>query len=151
MDEIIKYRSALYPGTAKPFSILSEYAYKSYIFFLSFWIAIMYVLLARHLQILWFGIGGLFATVIMSNIAGAINAKANFVEIGFNGGFFYIASVYDIAFQSEIEYYPLAFANISNEGGSLYVNYKGRMIRLKKEEWTNWQELYFAFEMSHDN
>ena len=144
-NEKIIYKSSLYPRNNKPFSILQEYSARAYLFFFTFWAAGLYVIIARHMPVLWYGVGGIFAIFFLSNIGGMVKAKMQYVEIGFRGEFFYMVNIYDIAFKKEISYYPMTFANVSREGLNMFINYHGQIIRLKRDDWSNWNELYSAF------
>lgn len=137
------YRHNDYPKHNKPFLLLQEAASKTLIAGMAVLAAILFVLLARHYSLLWPGIIGIFAVTIFANFIGLLKTKANFVEIGFKDEFFYMVSVYDIAFKKEVHYYPLNFAAPSREGANIYINYQGQIVRLKHEDWQDWEEIWY--------
>ncbi len=139
------YRSASFPLKAKAFTIIQEHAASAYLFFFAIWACGLYLIIANHLAVFWYGIIGLLSIFLLSNAAGMIRSKMQYVEIGFNGAFFYLANVYDVAFKEEISYYPSAFSNVNLIANEMHINYKGQIIILKKEDWKDWAEMYQSF------
>ncbi len=149
VNDKLVFRSKQFPENTKPFTLIQEHAARAYLLFFALWACGLYLYIANNLPLLWYGIGGIFAVFLLSNAAGVIQSKMQFVEIGFSGNFFYMVNVYDIAFNKEIRYYPSTFANANKDGVNMYVNYHGQVIRLKREDWQlEWDELFTAFYLS---
>ena len=148
INEKLVFRSSQFPENAKPFALIQEHSARAYLLFFALWACGLYLYIANHISVLWYGIIGILGVFLLSNFAGMVQSKMQYVEIGFNGAFFYMVNVYDIAFNNEIKYYPSSFANASKDGLNMYVNYHGQMIRLKREDWQEWDELFAAFYLS---
>ena len=139
------YRALHYPRNTRRSALIQEQSMQPFVGMLAVYAAMIYWLISRHESLLWPGILGAFATMAFSNIAGRVKARNAFVEAGFNGRFFYLASVWDIASARQVDYFPLEFANPSMEGGSLFVNYKGQIVRLNVNDWRDMPEMSWYF------
>jgi hypothetical protein len=145
VERMLLFRSVRYPTDDKPFKLLQEFAAKPFLGMLTVWGAYLYLLLARHEPLFWPALLGLMLIVFLANLLGLLNLRRTYVQVSFQGEFFYIASVYDIAFRKQAEYYPLQFANAFVERSILQVNYKGQFIPLRREEWPEWDRLHEIF------
>ncbi|MCX6351695.1 MAG: hypothetical protein NTX03_07525 [Bacteroidetes bacterium] len=142
------FRSLKYPRHNYPFKVLQEYSATPSIILICFLMAYLYVLLARHLPILFPGIMGVFVVTILSSTFGLINAKRAYVEAGIEGRFFYLANANDLIFRREVEYYPASFANVMREGNRILINYKGNFVKLEMAEWQSLNEFLYQLELA---
>ena len=145
INDKLVFRSTHFPENAKPFGLIQEHAARAYLFFFALWACGLYLFIANHMPVLGYGIIGIISVFLLSNLAGMVQSKMQYVEIGFSGAFFYMVNVYDIAFEKEIQYYPSSFSNAARDGFAMHINYHGQIIRLKREDWPEWEELFAAF------
>ena len=105
-------------------------------------------LIAGHDSILLPGSLGLFAVLMLGNLLGNSFARSHYLEIGFHKGYFYMRSAYDIAYQKNLRFYPLPYANASKDASVIYVNYIDQIVKLPAEDWENWEDLWQVFSYS---
>ena len=146
MEEGLKIiRRINYPSSNRRWAMLQDYSMQPYTVLLCLYAAILYVIIARHAPILWPGIGGAFAVTLLANLLGLLNSRRHYLEAGLTPGYFYIGTGYDLIFKKEIPYYPFEFSNAQFQGADIYINYKGENIKLKREDWPEWELLEYYF------
>jgi hypothetical protein len=139
-----------FPESQNRFIVLQDSLIRPYVvLFVGLVIAIIYAL-AKHFPILWLGFGGTFFVLIAGNFLGLAFARSNFLEIGFEGKFFYLRSAYDIAFRTKLRYYPLEYANATLEPDKMYLNYIEQTVKLKREDWEAWNEIWMSLNQRFD-
>jgi len=101
----------------------------------------MIYLLTKRMPVLYPGFIGVFIVLLLGNLIGNARAKSNFLEIGFDGDQFYLRSSYDIAYKTNLKFYPLQYSNATIQGNSIMLNYIEQTIEIRRSEWENWNEI----------
>ena len=122
---------------------MQEYMVGPYLVLLGLFGMIMLYLIANHNEILIPGLTGGFAVIILGQYFGLTNARSHFVEIGFSETHFYLQSAYDSAFNQNLKLYPLIYSNAVLDNGVIFLNYIDHTIRLRANDWPDWQEIYY--------
>jgi hypothetical protein len=124
------------------FGMLQEYALTPLLIFLAAYGGMIIYLMANHIPLLWYGVIGGIIMALLSNFFGNVNARANYLEIGFSEEHFYLRSAYDIAYKQNLKFYPLAYANATMEKNIIYINYIEQTIKLRQEDWRDFYEIW---------
>lgn len=142
---VILFRNRRHKEGASKLFLIQEYvARPTLIFFALFGVVLLY-LLARHQSIVLPGIIGALLVVVLGNYFGYASAKSSYMEIGFVDEYFFMKSAYDVAYDKNLKFYPRSYANPTREGSTIYVNYIDHVVRLKADEWENWNGLWQMF------
>jgi hypothetical protein len=139
------YHHKNHSASFNTFGMLQEYALTPLLVLLGLFGAMIIYLLANHVQLLWYGTIGGICLALLSNFFGKINARASYLEIGFSEEFFYLKSAYDIAYNQNLKYYPLAYANATMERNTIYINYIEQTVKIRREDWEKWHEIWAVF------
>ena len=131
-----------YSASFNTFGMLQEYALQPLLILLALYCCMVIYIMAWHLQLLWYGIIGGIILALLSNFFGTVNARASYLEIGFDEHHFYLRSAYDIAYKQNLKFYPLAYANATIERDTIYLNYIDHTIRLRRDDWAQWHEIW---------
>ncbi len=142
---MLTFKSLSYPRHNRKFSIIQEHSSRSYAFLFAVLGVILYIYLAKHKPLLIPGITGVFLVTLLSNLFGIMALKRNLIELKFQGDFFAIVTAYDAVFEKDVDYYPVEFSNLSAEGNSFLVNYKGQFFRFRPESWSAFNEIVHTF------
>ena len=136
------YYSRNHQSSFNVFGMLQEYALQPLLILLVMYCGMIVYLMAHQVQLLWYGIIGGIIMALLSNFFGQVNAKSSYLEIGFSDDHFYLRSAYDIAYRQNLKYYPTAYANATMENNIIYLNYIDQTIKLRREDWLNWYEIW---------
>ena len=127
------------------FGMLQEYALTPLLILLGMFGAMIIYLMANHIPIFWYGIIGGIVLAFLSNFFGQVNARSSYLEVGFSEEFFYLRSAYDIAYQQNLKYYPINYANATIEKNVILINYIEQTVKIRQEDWQNWHEIWQKF------
>ena len=139
------YHHKNYTPGANRFQLLQEYMMRPYLILFLIFAGMIITLLAEHEPVLLPGIIGIFAIIIVGNILGTSLAKSQYLEIGFQEGYFYMRSAYDIGMRKNLRFYPLSYANATRDGSTIYVNYIDQVVKIRHDDWSQWPELWAMF------
>lgn len=134
-----------YPHHGNRFGLLQEYMMRPYLILFLIFAGMLVFLLADHQPVLIPGVIGIFVVIIGGNILGTANAKGNYLEIGFEDGYFYMQSAYDLAFKKNLRFYPISYSNATRDGTTIYVNYIDQVVKIRHDDWNEWPELWAVF------
>jgi len=142
---MVTIKSTYFPRNSNPFRVFQEYAWR---FYMGLFFALMLVLLyqlARRGVILWPGVIGVFATVVLANLFAIVRMRKDLAEIGFHEGHFYLRDVYQTTFGQKADFFPLPYANAQLRGDQLTVTYFDSIYILNRDEWEKWDDLLYYF------
>jgi len=150
LSQMFAYYHKNHTASFNAFGMLQEYALQPTLILLGLYCGMIIYVMAWHLPLLWYGIIGGIVLALLSNFFGQVNARSSYLEIGFDGDYFYMRSAYDIAYKQNLKFYPLAYANATIERDTIYLNYIDHVIRLRREEWPQWHEIWQELTVSKE-
>jgi len=127
------------------FAMLQEYALKPLLILLGLFGAMIIYLMANHIQLFWYGVIGVVMLALLSNFFGNINARSHYLEMGFSDQHFYLRSAYDIAYNQNLKYYPISYANATLERNAIVINYIEQTVKIRQEDWEKFYEIWQQF------
>jgi hypothetical protein len=140
-----QYRHKQYPENEGKKYLLQEYLLRPTLVLFSIFAGMLLILIWKHEPVLIPGLIGLFVVLVVGRMLGESFAKSNFLEIGFDGYFFYMRSAWDIVNKKNLKYYPVAYANPVRNQEGISINYIDHTVKLKMADWERFEEIWASF------
>lgn len=135
LHEDLVYRTRNYPAGKARVRVAQDYATGPLLTLMAAYGGMISYRVARHLNIMWWGLLGFVAVLIISGWAGRMRAANTIVEIGFRDNFFYMRSAWDVYRGNDLKLYPVVYSSAAQEGDGFSLNYIDRTVRLRREDW----------------
>lgn len=105
------------------------------------------LLMQAHREVLWFGIGGEIAAILLANGAASVSMNRRIAEIFFLNENFTVLTVGDLLYDKEKKPFPLRFANPVRQGDKIQFHFTDNILQIQKEDWPEFELLWHRFNL----